>query len=191
MSTLGTRWIHGQHSPCCADHANGRRDAGCCGTRCRGENDAGPIACRPPRALHGHRRGRRIGVRTAGTALGKRTGYMSEGFTLYGSLSVAENLAFFAELYGVTGAERGRRTTDLLRFSRLDSVLNRRAHQVSGGSCDTSRDARRLRQQPLSAPPLKSAHGVRRLLIQPHSSRSGGAQVVSPAERRRWLPSRS
>src|SRR5262249_9038105 len=42
-----------------------------------------------------------LDVRTAGTALGERIGYMSEGFTLYGSLSVAENLAFFAELYRV------------------------------------------------------------------------------------------
>src|SRR5262249_48902407 len=74
-----------------------------------------------------------LNVRTAGTKLGERIGYMSEGFTLYGSLSVAENLAFFAELYGVTGAERQQRTADLLRFSRLDSALNRRASQLSGG----------------------------------------------------------
>lgn len=71
--------------------------------------------------------------RTAGTALGERIGYMSEGFTLYGSLSVAENLAFFADLYGVVGAERERRQADLLRFSRLDAALNRRASQLSGG----------------------------------------------------------
>ncbi len=74
-----------------------------------------------------------LDVRTAGTALGERIGYMSEGFTLYGSLSVAENLAFFAELYGVRGEERARRTADLLRFSRLESVLDRRASQLSGG----------------------------------------------------------
>jgi ABC-2 type transport system ATP-binding protein len=71
--------------------------------------------------------------RTAGTALGERIGYMSEGFTLYGSLTVAENLAFFADLYGVVGAERERRQADLLRFSRLDAALNRRASQLSGG----------------------------------------------------------
>lgn len=74
-----------------------------------------------------------LDVRTAGTALGEHVGYMSEGFTLYGSLSVAENLAFFAELYGVSGFERERRVADLLRFSRLDAALNRRASQLSGG----------------------------------------------------------
>jgi ABC-2 type transport system ATP-binding protein len=72
-------------------------------------------------------------VRTAGTALGERVGYMSEGFTLYGSLTVAENLAFFADLYGVRGAERDRRIAELLRFSRLDAALGRRAGQLSGG----------------------------------------------------------
>ncbi|MHB1159964.1 MAG: ATP-binding cassette domain-containing protein [Chloroflexota bacterium] len=74
-----------------------------------------------------------LDVRTAGTALGERIGYMSEGFSLYSSLSVAENLAFFADLYGVTGGERERRTADLLRFSRLDSALDRRASRLSGG----------------------------------------------------------
>src|SRR5581483_7794732 len=50
-----------------------------------------------------------LDIRPAGTALGERVGYMSEGFTLYGSLSAAENLAFFADLYGVSKAERARR----------------------------------------------------------------------------------
>jgi ABC-2 type transport system ATP-binding protein len=74
-----------------------------------------------------------LDVRTAGTALGAHIGYMSEGFTLYGSLSVTENLAFFGELYGVSGSERARRTAELLRFSQLDRALNRRASQLSGG----------------------------------------------------------
>jgi ABC-2 type transport system ATP-binding protein len=74
-----------------------------------------------------------LDVRTAGTRLGERVGYMSEGFTLYGSLTVAENLAFFADLYGVRGAERAARTANLLRFSRLDGALGRRASQLSGG----------------------------------------------------------
>jgi ABC-2 type transport system ATP-binding protein len=74
-----------------------------------------------------------LDVRTAGTALGERIGYMSEGFTLYGSLTVAENLAFFAALYGVSGEERTRRTAELLRFSRLDGALGRRAGRLSGG----------------------------------------------------------
>jgi ABC-2 type transport system ATP-binding protein len=74
-----------------------------------------------------------LDVRTAGTQLGERIGYMSEGFTLYGSLSVAENLAFFADLYGIAGSVREQRIAELLRFSRLEDALARRASQLSGG----------------------------------------------------------
>src|SRR5215216_6954621 len=36
-------------------------------------------------------------------ALRRRIGYMSQSFSLYGDLSVAENIELFAGLYGVTG----------------------------------------------------------------------------------------
>lgn len=65
--------------------------------------------------------------------LGGRIGYMSEGFTLYGSLSVRENLDFFADLYKVPAAEREQRMGDLLRFTRLDRAADRRAEHLSGG----------------------------------------------------------
>ncbi|MFH1909250.1 MAG: ATP-binding cassette domain-containing protein, partial [Chloroflexota bacterium] len=60
-------------------------------------------------------------------------GYMSEGFTLYGSLSVRENLDFFADLYNVPSEEREKRIGDLLRFTRLDRAIDRRAEHLSGG----------------------------------------------------------
>lgn len=65
--------------------------------------------------------------------LGGRIGYMSEGFTLYGSLSVRENLDFFADLYMVPEAEREERIGDLLRFTRLEKAGDRRAENLSGG----------------------------------------------------------
>ncbi len=67
------------------------------------------------------------------TGLGGRIGYMSEGFTLYGSLSVRENLDFFADLYQVASDEREKRIGDLLRFTRLDLAADRRAEHLSGG----------------------------------------------------------
>lgn len=67
------------------------------------------------------------------SALGGRIGYMSEGFTLYGSLSVRENLDFFADLYRVPRDERERRIGDLLRFARLHDAADRRAEHLSGG----------------------------------------------------------
>lgn len=65
--------------------------------------------------------------------LGGRIGYMSEGFTLYGSLSVRENLDFFTDLYRVPPEEREQRIGDLLRFTRLDRAAERRAEFLSGG----------------------------------------------------------
>ncbi|NJC96624.1 MAG: ABC transporter ATP-binding protein [Anaerolineae bacterium] len=65
--------------------------------------------------------------------LGGRIGYMSEGFTLYGSLSVRENLDFFADLYKVPESEREKRIGDLLRFTRLEKAGKRRAENLSGG----------------------------------------------------------
>ena len=64
--------------------------------------------------------------------LGEQIGYMSEGFTLYGTLSVEENLNFFADLYNVPRAEREARKDRLLQFSRLEPFRDRR-HGHSGG----------------------------------------------------------
>lgn len=65
--------------------------------------------------------------------LGGKIGYMSEGFTLYGTLSVEENLDFFADLYGVPNAIRRERKERLLHFSRMEGARHRRAENLSGG----------------------------------------------------------
>ncbi len=66
-------------------------------------------------------------------ALGGRIGYMSEGFTLYGTLTVEENLDFFAELYRVPPEVAAERKERLLAFTRLDAARDRRAALLSGG----------------------------------------------------------
>ena len=43
-------------------------------------------------------------VRTDAERIKERIGYMSQLFSLYGDLTVDENIAFFAGLYDVTGA---------------------------------------------------------------------------------------
>jgi ABC-2 type transport system ATP-binding protein len=65
--------------------------------------------------------------------LGGKIGYMSEGFTLYGTLSVEENLDFFADLYGVPSRVRRERKEQLLHFARLEGARDRRAGNLSGG----------------------------------------------------------
>ena len=62
-----------------------------------------------------------------------RIGYMSQRFTLYGDLTVKENLNFFAEMHGVAPKERGARSARLLEFSRLTDHQDRRAENLSGG----------------------------------------------------------
>jgi len=63
----------------------------------------------------------------------RRIGYMSQRFSLYGDLTVAENLLFFARLYHVPKAERLRREQELLDFSRLGPFRDRLAQNLSGG----------------------------------------------------------
>jgi ABC-2 type transport system ATP-binding protein len=63
----------------------------------------------------------------------KLIGYMPQRFSLYGDLSVMENLHFFADIFEVRGAEREERIRMLLRFSRLEEFQGRRADHLSGG----------------------------------------------------------
>lgn len=62
-----------------------------------------------------------------------RIGYMSQQFSLYGDLTVAENLNFFAELRGVSRADLAARTARLLEFSGLTEFAKRQAQFLSGG----------------------------------------------------------
>lgn len=66
-------------------------------------------------------------------AIRERIGYISQEFTLYGTLTVEENLEFFADLYRVSPNLRMRRKEELLKWSRLQSFRDRRAVNLSGG----------------------------------------------------------
>jgi ABC-2 type transport system ATP-binding protein len=68
-----------------------------------------------------------------GEAVKRCIGYMPQQFSLYGDLSVAENLGFFADVFGVRGPERRARMDRLLRFARLTEFAGRRAARLSGG----------------------------------------------------------
>lgn len=63
----------------------------------------------------------------------KLIGYMPQRFSLYGDLSVMENLHFFADIFEVRGTEREERIRTLLHFSRLEEFQGRRADHLSGG----------------------------------------------------------
>lgn len=61
----------------------------------------------------------------------KNIGYLSQKFSLYGDLTVDENIEFFADIHGVKNFEV--RRNELLEFTRLISFRNRLADNLSGG----------------------------------------------------------
>ena len=63
----------------------------------------------------------------------RQIGYMPQRFSLYGDLTVRENLRFFADVYGVPSAAQPELMDRLLAFSRLGPFQNRRAEALSGG----------------------------------------------------------
>jgi len=61
----------------------------------------------------------------------KQIGYLSQRFSLYGDLSVDENIEFFAEINKVYDFKKQRE--ELLEFTRLTPFRNRLAEKLSGG----------------------------------------------------------
>lgn len=66
-------------------------------------------------------------------AMRDRIGYMAQRFGLYTDLTVEENMAFYADLFGVTGSERARLMERLLRMTRMEPFRSRAAGKLSGG----------------------------------------------------------
>jgi ABC-2 type transport system ATP-binding protein len=64
-------------------------------------------------------------------AITAEIGYLSQRFSLYGDLTIDENIAFFAEIHGVKryGSARDR----LLDMTQLTAFRSRRADRLSGG----------------------------------------------------------
>jgi ABC-2 type transport system ATP-binding protein len=63
--------------------------------------------------------------------LTRSVGYLSQRFSLYGDLSVDENMAFFAEIHGVR--DYGERRDRLLELTQLTPFRTRLADRLSGG----------------------------------------------------------
>jgi ABC-2 type transport system ATP-binding protein len=63
--------------------------------------------------------------------LTERVGYLSQRFSLYGDLTIDENIAFFAEVHGVR--DYTRRRDQLLSMTQLTPFRSRLADRLSGG----------------------------------------------------------
>lgn len=78
----------------------------------------------------------RIGGRDVvrkGDAIKEMIGYMSQKFSLYDELTVAENLTFSGKLYGLNGRALKKRREELIATTRLEPYIDRRAGFLSGG----------------------------------------------------------
>jgi ABC-2 type transport system ATP-binding protein len=64
-------------------------------------------------------------------AITRSVGYLSQRFSLYGDLSIDENIAFFAEIHGVAQYEA--RRDRLLDLTQLTPFRGRLADRLSGG----------------------------------------------------------
>jgi len=72
-------------------------------------------------------------VATAAEQVRASIGYMSQKFALYPDLTAAENLSFYAGIYGLTGRVARDRTAELVGLTNLGPYLDRRAARLSGG----------------------------------------------------------
>jgi ABC-2 type transport system ATP-binding protein len=60
-------------------------------------------------------------------------GYLAQSFSLYGDLTVTENLEFFGEVFDIPSQELHSRSQELLRFAGLERFADRPAMALSGG----------------------------------------------------------
>jgi len=81
----------------------------------------------------GEARVRGLSAESTTAVVRESIGYMPQQYSLYGDLSVHENLTFFGRLFGLPKAEAKDRMAQLLEITRLSRFGDRRADALSGG----------------------------------------------------------
>lgn len=70
-------------------------------------------------------------IKTQKNKIKDEIGYLSQRFSLYGDLTIDENIEFFADIHGVKNFKE--RRDELLEFTRLTPFRDRLADKLSGG----------------------------------------------------------
>ncbi len=63
----------------------------------------------------------------------QQLGYMAQKFSLYGDLTVQQNLKFFSGIYGLTGKKQTQATDDMIESFNLKPYLQKKAHELPLG----------------------------------------------------------
>jgi ABC-2 type transport system ATP-binding protein len=74
-----------------------------------------------------------LDVRTHAEEVRERIGYMSQKFSLYDDLTVAENLTFYGRIYSLPADRLKRRMSEIIELNGLAPYLDRQAAKLSGG----------------------------------------------------------
>ncbi|MDX1925903.1 MAG: ABC transporter ATP-binding protein [Pirellulaceae bacterium] len=74
-----------------------------------------------------------LNVRTQAEKIREQVGYMSQKFSLYGDLTVQENMDFYCGIYGLNRSQAKQRQAELVELTGLGPYRNRSASKLSGG----------------------------------------------------------
>jgi len=74
-----------------------------------------------------------LDVRKDPEGVRERIGYMSQKFSLYDDLTVAENLQFYGRIYGLPPQRLKNRIEEIVQLNGLQPYMDRLAAQLSGG----------------------------------------------------------
>ncbi len=66
-------------------------------------------------------------------AIKQRIGYMSQRFSLYGDLSVRENLRFYGRIYGLSHKKQREREEAVVQLTGINPYMDRLGSKLSGG----------------------------------------------------------